>query len=338
MNPSMRSAPQRAMKRIPWPLLLVAFFAPGAWAVWEHMQRTHLEGRLATLESEATARAMRTAEQSKPGDRKVFLKGKAAGQEGGTDGDTDSEKASKTSAGTQDAAGEMAAGFAKMMAGNPKMREMLKSQFRTGIDIVYRDLYGLLDLKEPQRSTLEKLIKKKGSIGLEAALDLMDGNKTAEDRKAAAAEVKAKMAELDGQIKDLLGKEDYEKLTRYEDSTLERQQLTAFATMLKSKDMNLDESTEARLMDVMYKEREKFPFVGSYMDHTNPDILRFTVENSARFSSEYGQLNESIAKQAASLLPAEQLEVFRESQEHQMNAINMQLGVAARMFGGGDNK
>jgi hypothetical protein len=338
MNPSLPSAPQRAISRITLLLLLlVACSALGAWA-WEHMQRTRLEDRLAELESEATSRAMRPAEHPKPGDRRVVLKGKAAAQEGGTDGETDSAKAPGTSGGTQDAAGEMAAGFAKMMATNPKMREMLKSQFRAGIDFVYRDLYGLLDLKEPQRSILEKLIKKKGSIGLEAALDLMDGNKTAEDRKAAAAEVKAKMAELDGQIKDLLGKEDYEKMTRYEDSTLERQQLTAFDTMLKSKDMRLDESTEARLMDVMYREREKFPFIGSYMDHRNPDILRFTVENSARFSSEYAQVNESIAKQAASLLPAEQLEVFRESQEHQMNAINMELGVAARMFSGADNK
>ena len=91
-------------------------------------------------------------------------------------------------------------------------------------------------------------------------------------------------------------------------------------------------------MDVMYREREKLPFVSSYMGHLNPDILCFTVENSARFSSEYAQLNESTAKQAASLLPAEQLDVFRESQEHQMNAINMQLGVAARMFGGAGGK
>jgi len=326
------------MNRITFPLLLVACSAL-AWAVWEHIQRTRLEDRLTELESDATSRAVRgPGEQSKPGDRRVVLKGSVGTQEvAGTDGVTDPGKASGASQSTQDAVGEMAAGFAKMMA-NPKMRDMMKSQFRMGFDLVYRDLYDLLDLKEPQRTKLEKLIKEKGSVGLEAGLDLMDGTKTAEDRKAAAAEVKAKIAELDGQIKDLLGKEDYEKVTRYEDSTLEREQLTAFGTMLTSKDMRLGESTEATLMDVMYKEREKFPFVSSYLDHRNPDISRFTAENSARFSNEYAQLNESIAKQAAGLLPAEQLGVFRESQEQQMNAINMQLGVAVRMFSGGGDK
>ena len=335
MNPSM---PQRAINRITLPLLLVACFALGAWAVWEHMQRTHLEDRVTELESEATSRAMRgPGEQSRPGDSSVVVKGSVGTQEvAGTGGVTDPGKTSGTQS-PHDAVGELAAGFAKMME-NPKMRDMMKSQFRMGIDLVYRDLYDLLDLKEPQRSKLEKLIKEKGTIGVDAGLDLLDGNKTAEDRKAVAAEVKAKLAALDGQIKDLLGKDDYEKVTRYEDSTLEREQLAAFGTMLKSKDMRLDESTETRLMDVMYSEREKFPFVGSYLDHRNPDISRFTAENSARFRNEYTQLNESIAKQAASLLPAEQLGVFRESQEQQLNAINMQLGVAVRMFSGGGDK
>ena len=331
------SIPQRTMNRITLPLLLVACSAL-AWAVWEHIQRTRFEDRLTELESEASSRAMIGPEQSKPGDRRVVLKGSVGTQEGaGTDGVTDPGKASGTSQSPQAAVGELAEGFAKMME-NPKMRDMMKSQFRMGIDLVYRDLYDLLDLKEPERSKFEKLINERASIGLEAGLDLMDGNNTVEDRKAAAAEVKAKLAELDGQIKDLLGKEDYEKVTRYEDSIMEREQLSAFDAMLTSKDMRLDESTEARLMDVMYKEREKFPLVSSYLDHRNADISRFTAENSARFRNEYAQLNESIAKQAASLLPAEQLGVFRESQEQQMNAINMQLGVAVRIFSGGGNK
>jgi len=325
------------MNRITLPLLLLACSALGAWAVWKHIQCSRLEDRLAKMESEATSRAMRGLEQSKPGDGGAIHKGKAGAQEAaGTDGETDSGKTSGSQS-TQDATGEMAAGIAKMMA-NPAMREMMRSQTRTAIGRVYQDLFDLLELKEPRRSSFEKLLHQKTYLALEAGLEMSDGPRTAEDWKAATAEVKAKFTELDGQIKELLGKEDYETSTRYEDSILERQQLKAFDTMLTSKDMRLDESAEARLMDVMYKEREKFPFASRYMDLTNPDISRFTAENMARFSDEYARLNESIAKQAASLLPAEQLEVFRDSQEQQKNTINMQLGVAARMFSGGGDK
>lgn len=331
MNIPTSSATPRTVNRITFLWLLVACSALGTWAVWKHIQCYRLEDRIAKLESEAASPAMRGLEQSKPGDGGAILKGKAgAGKAAGTVGETDSGK-TPGSQGTQDAAGEMAAGIAKMMA-NPAMREMMRSQTGVAIGRVYRDLYDLLDLKEPQRSKLEKLLHQKTYLALEAGLGLMDGHKTAEDLKAATAEVKAKFTELDGQIKDLLGKEDYGTLTRYEGSILERQQLKAFETMLTSRDIRLDESTETRLMDVMYKEREKFPFAGSFMDLTNPDISRFTAGNMARFSEEYARLNESIAKQAAGFLPSEQLEIFRESQEQQKNTINMQLGVAARMF------
>jgi hypothetical protein len=323
------------MNRITLPLLLVACSALGAWAVWEHSQRSRLEDRLA--ESEAASRAMKGPEPSKPGDRRAVLPGKAGAQDAaGTDGETDSAKTAGSQS-TQDATREMAAGFAKMMA-DPKMRDMLMTQSRVGIDLVYRDLHDLLDLKEPQRSKLEKLITEKASVGLETGLALMDGDRTPEDLKAATAEIKSKIADLDGQIKALLEEEDYEKVRRYEDSTLERMQLKEFDTLLAPKDMRLDESTETRLMDVMYREREKFPFVTSFLDETNPDISRFTDENMARFTDEYARLNGGVAKQAAGLLSAEQLGVFRQSQEQQLNSINMQLGVAVRMFSGGGEK
>jgi hypothetical protein len=104
--------------------------------------------------------------------------------------------------------------------------------------------------------------------------------------------------------------------------------------MLTSKELAMDEGTEAKLMDVMYQEREKFPFASSYVDQRNPDIGRFTAENSARFNEEYGQLNERIVSRAAGILTAPQLEVFRQSQEQQMNMVKMQMEMGARMFGG----
>jgi hypothetical protein len=327
---------QRTMNRVTLPLLMLACSALGAWAVSKHIQCSRLEDRLAKMESEA-ARAVRGLEPSKSGGGGAILKGTAGSQEApGGSGETGTGRAPDLQS-TRDATREMAAGFAKMMA-NPKMRDMLKSQFRTGIDLVYRDLHDLLDLKEPQRSKLEKLINEKASVDLETGLALMDGNRTAEDLKAATAEIKSKIAGLDGQIKALLEKEDYEKLTRYEDSSMERMQLKKFDTLLRAKDMRLDESTEAKLMDVMYREKGNFPFAGRFVDYRNPDISRFTAENTARFSDEYARLNESVAKQAAGLLTAEQLGIFRQSQEQQLNQINMQLGVAVRMFSGGGDK
>jgi hypothetical protein len=314
--------------------LTVACLAFGGWAVWEHIQRTNLEDKLAEVESEGNARAIRgVAGRANAADEAKSQKGKTGSQDPAGSEKEGIGRTGGAAGDTKDPAGEMAAGFAKMMT-NPKMRDMMKAQARMGIEMVYRDLYDLLDLKEPQRSKLEKLINEKATVGLEAGFEMLDGNKTAEDRKAAAAEVKSKVAELDQQIKDMLGKEDYENVNRYEDSTMERLQLKAFDGMLSSKNIPLDEPTEARLMDVMFKERERFPFASSYLDQRNADLTRFTPDNTARFNDEFAQMNDSIAKKAAGLLSEEQLGIFRQSQEQQTNMINMRLGMVAKMFGG----
>jgi hypothetical protein len=221
------------------------------------------------------------------------------------------------------------------MFSDPKMRDVMKSQARMGIDMMYRDLYDLLDLPEPQRSQFEKLINEKATAGMEAAFAMMGGDKSPEERKAAAEEVKKLVDETDTKIKDLLGQEDYDKVKRYEDSQMERMQLKTFTGMLTSKDLSLDEATESKLMDAMFQERTKFPFASDYIDQQNPDISRFTPENTERFNEEYTQLNDRIAKRAESILSPQQFEVFRESQTQQVNMIKMQMEMGARMFGGG---
>src|SRR6185503_5970243 len=74
--------------------------------------------------------------------------------------------------------------MAKMFS-DPKMRDVMKAQARMGIDMIYRDLFDLLNLPEPQRTQFEKLITEKASVGMEVGFALMSGDKTAEEKKAA---------------------------------------------------------------------------------------------------------------------------------------------------------
>ncbi|HWB05950.1 MAG TPA: hypothetical protein VG796_23210 [Verrucomicrobiales bacterium] len=322
------------MNRISILLLAVASLGLGAWAVWEHMQRTQLEGQVADLEAAAiTQSAKGQASNRKLVDEVQALKKKIEERTVAATAENDAKTTGGSAAKKKtDAGAAMAENLAKMMT-DPKMRDMMKNQARMGIDMVYRDLFDLLDLKEPQRSKFEKLITDKATAGMEAGFAMMAGDKTKEEKKAAAEEVKTKVAEIEQQIKDLLGKEDYDKVKRYEDSTMERMQLKTFNNMLTSKELGMDEATEAKLMDAMYQERQKFPFASSYIDQRNTDLARFTEENTERFHQEYGQLNEKIAARASSILSPAQLEIFRQSQEQQVNMVKMQMEMGAKMFG-----
>lgn len=312
-------------------LLILVCFGLAAFSTWSHFERSRLAARVATLEQDAEIQATRgTAERKKFADQIARFEKQNKELQAAAMPDEASGSAAGTKSG--DAAKSAMEGMAKMMS-DPKMRDMMKAQARMGVDMMYRDLFELLNLPEPQRSQFEKLIMEKATAGMEAAFSMMGADKTPEQRKEAAAAVKKLMEESDAKIKELLGSEDLAKVKRYEDSQLERMQLQTFSGNLKSKDLSIDEATETKLMDIMYQERTKFPFASSYVDQQNPDITRFTAENSERFNTEYSTLNGNIADRAGGILTPQQLEVFRESQIQQANMIKMQMEMGARMFG-----
>ena len=319
------------MNRLTLPLLVVCLGLAALATIWVQMERSRLQDRVAELEQSTEEQNARgTTERKQLNDQVAKLEKETKELKAAA---AAPDKA--TAAGTgkpADSAKAAMEGMAKMFS-DPKMRDMMKAQARMGVDMMYRDLFDLLNLPEPQRTQFEKLINEKATAGMEAAFAMMGADKTPEERKAAAAAVKKMMEESEVKIKDLLGKEDFEKVKRYEDSQMERMQLKTFSGMLASKDLNIDEPTEAKLMDAMYQERTKFPFASNYVDQQNPDISRFTAENTERFQEEYGKLNESIATRAAGILSGPQLEVFRESQTQQMNMVKMQMEMGAKMFG-----
>ncbi len=320
------------MNRLTLPLLVVSLALAGL-STWLFMERGRQAGRVTELEAAAAGYVTRVATLEAAAASKAVMV-EAARKQAGEVASMKKQADAKDPGQPVDPAKAAMEGMAKMMS-DPKMRDVMKSQARMGVDMMYRDLFDLLNLPEPQRTQFEKLIGQKATAGMEAAFGMMGSEKTAEQRKTAAAEVKRIMEESDAKMKELLGKEDYDKVLRYEDSQMERMQLNSFNGMLTAKDLSMDEGTEAKLMDVMFEERKKFPFAENYLDQQNPDITRFSDANTDRFNDEYGQLNSNITNRAAGILTPPQLDIFRQSQEQQRNMIQMQMEMGTKMFGGG---
>lgn len=313
------------MTRLTLPLFAVCLALTG-WAVWERMENSRLSDRVAELEKSSAG--------SKPsGDNRVAGSIPASA---GTAKNTLPATSGKETAsdGTATESGKtMADSFAKMMKA-PGAKDMIKVQARMGVDMLYRDLYDLLNLPDGKRRELEKLIGEKATAGMEIGFSAIGEKKTPEELKAISDQLAATTKEMDAKIKDLLGEEDFNKLKRYEDSASERMQLQTFNSMLASKDLAMDEATETKLMDAMYEERTKLPFASEFANQQNPDVSRFTPDNLTRFGEEYGQLSQRVVGRAESILSAPQFEVFRQSQEQMTNMTKMQLEMAGKMFGG----
>lgn len=312
------------MNRLTLPLFAICLGLAG-WAVWEHLERDKLSSRVVELEKF-------TAKSRIPEKHETRAAAEVASSDAAS-----TVKAAKGSAAVKpgEEGKSMADSLAKMMS-DPKMRDAMKSQASMGIDIVYRDLFDLLNLPEPKRSQFEKLIREKATAGMEIGFSMMGSKKTPEEMKEISSKLAAQTKEMDDKIKDLIGEEDFNKVKRYEDSTNERMQIKTFSTMLASKNLEMDEATESKLMDAMYDERKNFPFASNFSNQQNTDMMRFTPENMTRFGEEYGQLSQSVVKRAEGILSAPQLELFRQSQEQTATMTKMHIEMAGKMFGTGD--
>jgi hypothetical protein len=174
------------MNRLTVPLLVVCVALAG-WAVWERVENSRLTARVAALEDQAGKRQA-------PGDKESVLAA-ALSKTGGKPGSSAAAKESPDAGAATAQPGEegksMADGFAKMMR-DPKMREAMKAQASMGIDMMYRDLFDLLDLPEPKRSEFEKLIREKTTAGMEIGFAMMGEKKTPEEMKAVSEDLQAK--------------------------------------------------------------------------------------------------------------------------------------------------
>jgi hypothetical protein len=223
--------------------------------------------------------------------------------------------------------------MAKMMK-DPAMREVMKSQMRSQVDFMYRDLFDLLGLDAGKQEQLTKLLVDRAGAGMDLGFSMMGGEKISdEERKKKTEAMAAATAESDQALKELLG-DDYAKYDSFEKSQPERQQLNTLNGLLKDKGIALSEEAESKLMDTMFKERTSFKYDVDLSDQKTMDPKKFTAENLSRFQEQQAVLRGQILSKVEPILTTDQLEVFRKSQEQQAAMEKMGMEMAQKMMGG----
>ncbi|MES2466036.1 MAG: hypothetical protein V4675_01945 [Verrucomicrobiota bacterium] len=312
-------------------LFLLAALGMGGWAVWEERKGAALQEKLASVSQERDVLRM-TA------NKKLALGSKTEVKQDGPEGlGPDHAKAleEETKGKEKPAAGDEnpMAGVAKMMK-DPAMREMMKSQMRSQVDFMYRDLFDLLGLEAGKQEQLTKLLVERAGAGMDLGFSMMGGEKISdEERKKKTEALAAATAESDKALKALLG-DDYAKFDSFEKSQPERQQLNTLNGLLKDKGIALSEEAESKLMDTMFKERTNFKYDVDLSDQKTMDPGKFTAENLSRFQEQQAVLRGQILSKVEPILTPDQLEVFRKSQEQQAAMEKMGMEMAQKMMGG----
>jgi len=307
--------------------MFLAAVGLGSWAGWEHLQRTGLEAKLNSLTQERDVLRITAG-------KKIALSSKTEVKSDGPEGlgpehakELAEETRDKTKPG--EAAAEAKNPMAEMMK-DPAMKEMIKQQMRSSMDLLYRDLFDMLGLGSDKQDQLSKLLADRSSAGMDLGLAMMGGKKPSkEEMKEKTDALKAQTDVSDKAIKDLLGEDAYSKFEVYEKSQPERQQLKALSGQLKDKGLTLSEQAETQLMDAMYQERTNFQYDVDLGDQKDFNMDKFTQENMERYAGQQAALQEKIFARAGTILSPEQLSVFAESQKQQaaMAKAGMEMGM-----------
>lgn len=312
-------------------LFLLAALGMGGWALWEQRKGAALEEKLASVAQEREVLRM-TA------NKKLALASKTEVKQDGPEGlgpehakalEEETKGQEKPAASDENPMSAMA----KMMK-DPAMREVMKSQMRSQVDFMYRDLFDLLGLDAGKQEQLRKLLVDRAGAGMDLGFSMMGGEKISdEERKKKTEAMAAATAESDQALKELLG-DDYAKYDSFEKSQPERQQLNSLNGLLKDKGIGLSEEAESKLMDTMFNERTSFKYDVDLSDQRTMDPGKFTAENLSRFQEQQAVLRGQILSKVEPILTPDQLEVFRKSQEQQAAMEKMGMQMAQKMMGG----
>jgi hypothetical protein len=326
-------------------LLILTSLALGGWAWWEHSERVHAQEELAAM----TAEKERFERSARENINKLTLASGAEIKSSGPTGLTeqlkdlgitlnDEEKKEADKKPPAKVPGDLTPSsegpdLAKLLK-DPAMRQTLRAQADAQLELIYRDFFKEMNLDENKRDAVLAILKERQGAQTDLGLSVFDTALSSTERKAVAEKLSRSAKEAESKLKDLLGSE-YPTFEQFEKSAPEREQLASLGSMLKEKELPLDETTKKKLMDIMFQERQAFKFERDLSDlkTVNPDNL--TEAAIDRYMAENSKLQQQVQTKVKPLLSGEQYEQFLKAQENQQHAAQMHLHWLRQLSGGG---
>ena len=223
---------------------------------------------------------------------------------------------------------------------DPKMREMMKSQQKAImgpiIDKQYADLFKQLKMTPDQTAALKDLMGKKMMAGSDAGFAMLDDSLDADQRADMGKQVKAQTDELDNEIKQFLGDDNYKAYQSYEKTVPDRATMSQFSDQLAGTPDALTVGQQDQLVREMSDARNGFNWT-SGLNQQNPGAdgnmaALLTSDNIDKFVAEREQFDQQFLVRAQKILTPTQLEAFQQHLINQRNLQVMGLKMASQMF------
>lgn len=216
------------------------------------------------------------------------------------------------------------------MTKDPAFKDMMRSQQKMVVDMMYAGLSKQLNLAPEDADGLKQLLVERQMALAEGGMALMSGEMSAADRLQKGKELQEVKAGYDKKIEEFLGAENYATFQQHEDTQGERMQVNLFKQSLPAADA-LGEEQEAELIAALHQARKELPDA-NVIDPNQTDPSKFTADGIAEMQKVLERLQDKYVETAAGVLSATQLEQFKKTMEQQRAMQEMGLKMAAKMF------
>lgn len=335
-----------AMKNLFIALLLIAATGLVAYSVHERNQLSRVQAQLATAQDQLKATQQELADRDEAdakiaaAERKAKLLQDTLSQASEVSA-KQSQQVSQLQQSLEAAKTNAGSGLAGLLK-DPAMKDMIKAQQKAVLGPMleknYAALFKQLNLTPEQTAYVKDLLQKKMMAASETGMSMLDGSLTADERKAAAQQVKSEMDAYDAQIKQYLGDDSFQTFQSYEKSIPDRMSVSQFQDQLAGSSTPLSDAQQQQLIQAMYDARSSFKWTTDYSNQNNVNAdyaAMFSEDHLNQYAQEKAQFDQQFLQQAQQILNPDQLSAFQTFMTNQSNMQIMGMKMAAKMFAPG---
>jgi hypothetical protein len=330
------------MKNVTSIVLLIVSIALGAVAIYEYQQAEHYSALVALLrrdaaaareESDGQASELRKLKDQTRNQKVAIQQLEERNKELVNASPTDAPKTAGAEAAKGEGGGSFMKGFAKMFS-DPKMKEAMRAQQVTAVNMMYGDLARELGLAPDEaRQVLALLTDRQADLtnrGMEAMS--RDGGNNLKD---AGKETQAVKAGYDEQLKATLGKEKFAKFQDYEKTVVERMTLDQVQKQMAAGGMPMEQAQTQALLTIMKEERARVPNSASPTDTAAQAKMMQSDAAVDSWLKTQEDFNRRVLDRARTVLSPDQMLTFEAAQKQQIQMQRMGIQMSREMFKSG---
>jgi RNA polymerase sigma factor (sigma-70 family) len=216
----------------------------------------------------------------------------------------------------------------------PEFKDAMKAVLGNNMEKGYGPFFANLHLNPEQMASLKDLILKKQTAGMDSSMSVFAGGMDASKQRELIANVKAEKDAADGEIKQLLGDENYTQFQAYEKTQSDRLTVNAFKEQLGATSaLNADQ--EQQLIQAASEVRQNFKFTTDYTDNSSMTVdaaSYYSEDRLKQHQQEQEEFDQRCVARARGILTPGQLEAYQQFLAKQRDTTSAMLQLSAKLF------